>query len=242
MQFCALLLSLLLLSETNRLFASPTSVNSIPLPKNYFRVEYPPTSFPNYLQNLPLKKEKKVTSYKNEDLSNRYTSIAVIDKPLLFKDDLEQCADFTMRLWADFHKESNLLSSLYLFNYSGKKYYFKDSRLSYQKYLRKVFASSNSHSIKKGTSEISNKNLKPGDLFVQNESGGIGHVSIILDHSKSDHGEDLYLIGFSFMPAQEMHIEKAPDNRGKSGWFSYSGFIQHLTENYPYGIPVLRRF
>jgi len=226
----------------SKLGAQSLQVRSIPVPETYERVKYPNGSFSNYLQNLPLKTENKVSSFKKQDLSHWYPIFAVIYKPLLFQDDLEQCADFTMRLWADFHKDTNQLDSLYLFNYAGTKFHFKESKLTYLKFLRKAFASSNSYSIKKGAKEISYKELIPGDLFVQNETGGIGHVSMILDHAKSKSQEDLYLIGFSFMPAQEMHIEKSPANRGKAGWFSYEGFLKHLTENYPYGKPVLRRF
>lgn len=224
------------------LFPSPNKISSLPLPSDYVRVTYPDASFSSYLQKLSLKSENKIYSHKGEDLSHWYESLGVIDKPLLYKDDLEQCADFTMRLWADFHKETKLLSELYLFQYSGKKIYFKSSGKSFPQFLRNAFANSNSHSLKKGGKEIKVDELRPGDLFVQNENGGIGHVSIILDHAKSPAKEDLFLIGFSFMPAQEMHIEKSPSNRGKSGWFSYRGFMAHLAEKYPYGKPVLRRF
>jgi hypothetical protein len=222
--------------------STPVNISSIPVPNGYTRVNYERSSFSNYVQHLPLKSENRIFSHQNKDLTHWYESLGVIDKPLLFKDDLEQCADFTMRLWADYHKESGKLSTLFLFNYSGSKVYFKDSHLSYEKFLRKAFASSNSHSMKVGAKKISSAELVPGDLFVQNETGGIGHVSMILDHAKSPSKPDLYLIAFSFMPAQEMHIEKAPANLGRQFWFEYQGFLNHLAEKYPYGKPVLRRF
>lgn len=240
MKWFIFLLILFLISPI--LYSSPSKISSLPLPLDYVRVPYADTSFSGYVQKLSLKSENKVYSYKREDLSHWYESLGVIDKPLLYTDDLEQCADFTMRLWADFHKENNLLSELYLFHYSGKKAFYKSSGKTFPQFLRNAFANANSHSIKMGGREVKVTELRPGDLFVQNENGGIGHVSIILDHVKSEGREDLFLIGFSFMPAQEMHIEKAPDNRGKSGWFSYRGFIAHLAEKYPYGKPFLRRF
>ncbi|MDZ4727889.1 MAG: DUF4846 domain-containing protein [Leptospira sp.] len=231
---------LLIISISNSLNAK--EINELDLPNGYLRVKYENGSFSQYLQKLPLKSNHSILSHNKVNLSSRYNSLGTIDKELLFSDDLEQCADFTMRLWADFHKDSNKLNDLYLFKYSGDKFYFKNSKLTYQKYLRKSFASSNSYSLKKGAGSINKTQLRPGDLFVQNETGGIGHVSIILDHAKKSNEPDLYLIGFSFMPAQEMHIEKAPNSRGKNGWFTYLGFIEHLLEEYPYGTPVLRRF
>jgi len=223
------------------IYPSPLFIKDIPVPEGFKRISYPEHSFSSYLQNLPLKKENKVLSYQKKDLSDWYDSIAVINKPLLFHDDLEQCADFSMRLWADYHKESGKLDELYLFNYPGQKQYFKNSKKDYFRFLRNAFASSNSYSLKKGATSILKENLKPGDLFVQNETGGIGHVSIILD-SANDQNKKLYLVGFSFMPAQEMHIERSPTDKGKNGWFSYEGFLQHLQSKYPYGNPVLRRF
>jgi hypothetical protein len=223
------------------IFAAP-SVSSIPVAPGYSRIMFEPNSFSYYVQNLSLKNENEIFSYEKRDLSSHYESLGVIAKPLLFKEDLEQCADFTMRLWADYHKENKRLESLYLFNYSGSRQYFQKSKLSYEKFLRKAFVSTNSHSLKKGGQTITPSELQPGDLFVQNETGGIGHVSIVLDMAKGQSNPNIYLIGFSFMPAQEMHIEKAPPNRGKAGWFTYQGFLEHLADKYPYGKPVLRRF
>jgi hypothetical protein len=58
----------------------------------------------------------------------------------------------------------------------------------------------------------------------------------------SPEGQILYLIGFSFMPAQEFHIEKADDKYGISGWFTLEGYYQYLTLHLNLGTPVLRRY
>ncbi|MGE5671228.1 MAG: DUF4846 domain-containing protein, partial [Fibrobacterota bacterium] len=161
--------------------------------------------------------------------------------PLLFNDDLEQCADFAMRLHAEYFKTSQSLDSLYLFDYNGKKLFYKTSSLSYQKFLRKIFANSNSYSLKKGCTAIKEDELRPGDLIVQNVNGGIGHVSVIVNSCTSQNGRRLFLIGYSFMPAQQFHIEHA-GNYGLDGWFTLEGYIRYLKDNLDYGEPVLRRF
>ena len=146
---------------------------------------------------MPLKEDTSILTFRGAMLSARvYDRFAVLERPLLFTEDLEQCADFAMRLWADYHAETDRLDELFLFNYTG----------------------------------------------------GIGHVSMIVDACLDDSGNRYYLIGFSFMPSQEFHIERAPLGRiggkrvGREYWFSYEGYIRFLHAYYPYGIPVLRRF
>jgi hypothetical protein len=162
--------------------------------------------------------------------------------PLLFKSDLEQCADYCMRFWAEYHKDMNKLDFLYLFDYSGNKKKFAGSGKNYKSFLKWIFSYSNSYSLKMGCAEVSKKELIPGDMIVQNEGGGIGHASVILDVCKSEEGKKLYLIGYSFMPAQEFHIEKAAGARGAEGWFTIEGYFDYLSDYIPLGDPVLRRF
>ena len=79
-------------------------------------------------------------------------------------------------------------------------------------------------------------------MIVQNETGGIGHVSIVMNVAASEGKPDLYLIGFSFMPAQEFHIERASARYGVGGWFTMDGFQRFLKDRLDLGEPVLRRF
>jgi hypothetical protein len=96
--------------------------------------------------------------------------------------------------------------------------------------------------LKKGCKPVIADEVIPGDLFVQNERGGIGHVSVVLDVCKSKEGKKLFLIGYSFMPAQEFHIERARGKYGIGGWFTLEGYVQYLRDYLNYGEPVLRRF
>ena len=79
-------------------------------------------------------------------------------------------------------------------------------------------------------------------MFIQNERGGIGHVSVVLDVCRTEQGNKLFLVGYSYMPAQEFHIEKAGNQYGRDGWFTLEGYNQYLADNLNYGKPVLRRF
>jgi len=218
-----------------------SKISEIPTPEGFTRKNYKRGTFAHYVQNLPVKASDYSQTYSKDSVF--WASEFIVDKDLLFYgQDLEQCADWAMRLWADYHKQENKLSELFLYNYSGEKIYYKNEGNDYNSFLKKSFSYSNSYSIKKGANEISKANLQPGDLFVQNKDGGIGHVSVILDVAEDNMGNCLYLIGFSYMPAQQMHIDWALEPYGEDGWNSYEGFCKFLQETLPLGEPVLRRF
>jgi hypothetical protein len=197
-----------------------TVLKAFPPPEGYTRITCDSASFSYWLQRLPLKSDNTILTYNGDRVQRGfYNTWGVLDMPLLFSSDLEQCADYCMRLWAEYHRAYNSFDKLYLFNYSGKRTYFNNSNRTFRSFLKQAFAYSNSYSLKKGCKPVADTALIPGDLFIQNQTGGVGHVSMILDICESASGEKLYLIGYSFMPAQEFHIEKADEcqkeNRGK---------------------------
>jgi hypothetical protein len=217
--------------------------NSIPVPNGFLREIYPTDSYSHWIQNLPLKVPPIILNYKGQVVeSGLYRVFGVVGLPLLFKSDIEQCADFAMRFWAEYHKSAGTLDKLFLFNYSGRKMRFVSSGKSFINFLKSAFANTNSYSLKKGCSRVAASEIIPGDMFVQNERGGIGHVSVVLDACKSKQGKRLFLIGYSFMPAQEFHIEKSSDQYGTEGWFTVEGYTMYLHDHLNYGKPELRRF
>ena len=222
---------------------NPTIRNSIPVPNGYQRQSYVGGSYSDWIQNLNLKEQPVIRDYRGRTIDNDiYRVWGVVQMPLLFQSDLEQCADFAMRLWAEYHKATGKLDRLYLFDYNGNRKAFKTSGKSFSQFLRLAFAGTNSHSLKQGCKEIVSGEIIPGDMFVQNERGGVGHVSVVLDVSRSKEGKKLFLIGYSFMPAQEFHIEKAREQYGIEGWFTFEGYTLYLADFLNFGKPVLRRF
>lgn len=217
---------------------TPRIVQDIKAPKGYNRIIVN-EDYSTFIRNLPIRATAFVETYTGDSVA--WNSKYKIDKGLLFSgNDLEQCADWAMRLWADYHKQSGKIDTLFLFEYSGKKKQYGNG--TYESFLKTSFAYSNSFSLKSGARRISLEELIPGDMIVQNEDGGIGHVSVILDVIENSDGERLYLIGYSFMPAQEMHIDYANSNYGVGGWYSFEGFEQYLNTYIPVGKPELRRF
>jgi hypothetical protein len=224
--------------------ARQVTVATLPAPAGYTRLSYPAGSYSDWISHLPLKDTRQVATYSGGTVADDYYNVfAVVDMPLLFKQDLEQCADFSFRFWAEYHKEKGSLDKLYLFDYNGKRRLFKTSGKSFREFLKWTMVHANSHSLKMGTVAVEpDDDVRPGDMIVQNEDGGIGHVSVIMDVCVSDRGERLYLIGFSFMPAQEFHIEKACASCGSGGWYSLDGYFSFLKAYLDLGNPVVRRF
>jgi len=223
-------------------WADVVTLGSIPAPAGYQRIAYAEGSYSHYLQTLPIKKDNRIAAF-NGTFIRDFNVFAVVDLPLLFKQDLEQCADFAMRLWAEYHKKENTLDRLYLFDYNGNRKSFSGSGKSYAAFLKTSFTNANSYSLKRGSVPVAaESDLAPGDMLIQNESGGIGHVSVIMDICQAAGKPRLYLFGFSFMPAQEFHVEKASAARGVGGWFTLEGYKKFLAEILPFGPPVQRRF
>ena len=224
-------------------YSQSRTISDISAPEGYMAVTFPPHSYSHWITRLPLRRGNEIRLYTGDTLFHAgYNVYAVVEMPILFKQDLEQCADWAFRFWAEYHKQQGLLDKLYLMDYNGRRRPFGQTSQSFKQFFKWTAAHANSYSIKTGAAPVSEGDLRPGDMVVQNEKGGIGHVSIIMNVALSPERDTLLLIGFSFMPAQEFHIERAQSGYGKDGWFSLDGFYRYLTENLDLGDPVLRRF
>lgn len=221
----------------------PRSISQIPVPAGFRRNSYDSASFSRWIQQQRLTGADSIVDHAGNRVDQwKGGVLGVVDRPLLFAQDLEQCADFAMHFWADYHRESDRLGDLRLFDYGGRRVSYAGSARGYLAFLKHVFSYSNSHSLKHGAVDVPPDELRPGDLIVQNENGGIGHVSVVMDVCTAPGGEALYLIGFGFMPAQQFHIERAPSGSGIDGWWTLDGFYRYLSEYLDVGTPVLRRF
>ncbi len=217
-------------------------VGSIPAPDGFARATDQAGSFSAWVARLPLRHSDSIRTHDERDVSANYDVLAVVDLPLLFRADLEQCADWCLRLWAEYHKDSDRLDKLYLFDYNGRRVPFKKSGKSFARFLKWSMDHANSYSLLRGCAAVDTADIRPGDMFVQNRRGGIGHVSMVLDACRDSMGNALYLVGYSYMPAQEFHIERAAARYGTGGWFTYQGYCRYLHDNIDLGEPKLRRF
>ncbi len=222
---------------------SAKTVGEIKAPRGYAREDCRDNKYSSWLRSLPLKEENAIKRHDGSRVPDNYYNVfAVVDMPLLFTGNIEQCADWGFRFWSEYHRDSGMLNRLYLLDYSGNKRYYSKSGMNYNGFLKYSMNYANSHSIKSGCDKVFSSDIRGGDMFVQNKTGGIGHVSIVMDVCGNPAGEKLYLIGYSFMPAQQFHIERADDRYGREGWFTLEGYGKYLEDNLNFGPPVYRRF
>jgi Domain of unknown function (4846) len=202
-----------------------TPVKDIPLPKGYRRVTCQEGTFPAWLRQLKLKSDKTVYLFNGQKKFNQTAQYAVLDVSV-GKRDLQQCADAIMRLRGEYfygrkeyHKiefhnvEGNLLKYT---NYAGTDYSYP----KFLKYMDKVFSEASTLSLSKEVTPLVNPaELRGGDIFIK--GGAPGHAVIVLDVAQNiENKQIIFLLAQSYMPAQDIHILKNPNNNTLSPWYA----------------------
>lgn len=228
----------------NKNYDESTSIAyKIKSPFNFQRVKVDSNSFASWLRFLPLKNDKTVYLYNGNKKSNQSAQHAVIDIDVGNR-DLQQCADAVMRLRAEYlfsTKKEDEIS----FNFtSGDKCDWKRWKAGYRtiikgnnvswiknasanssyenfkKYMTMVFNYAGTLSLEKELMQQPINSIKAGDVFIK--GGSPGHAVIVIDVAKNESGEKVFLLAQSYMPAQNIHILKNPDNPNLSPWYKLS--------------------
>jgi len=217
--------------------------NRITCPPDYFPMELDSQSFGFWLRNIPLKAGKpKVHLFDGSAKWNQHAHEAVLDIDVGSR-DLQQCADAVMRLKAEYHYAAKDYSGIH-FNYtSGDKVDFERWRngyrpiiqgnkvswrktasqdasyASFKKYMTNIFSYAGTYSLSRELKSVTHvENIEPGDVFIK--GGFPGHAVMVMDvacHPVS--GKKLFLLAQSYMPAQDIHILKNPNNQALSPWY-----------------------
>ena len=155
------------------------------------------------------------------------TVFAVIDWDMQGK-RLEQCMDILVRFYAEYLWENNLdekivfpLPGGYQLAWndwkSGKRPHFKgvdvqlgnyaradSSRISFEQYLRTVFAESHTQQFYFAYQPITTDNIQIGDFIVK--KGSKSHAVMIMDLAWNDRGDTIALIGHGDTPACQFYL------------------------------------
>ncbi|GAB4345714.1 MAG: DUF4846 domain-containing protein [Flammeovirgaceae bacterium] len=212
----------------------------ISVPEGYERVKTESNSFSEYLQTFPLKPHGKEVYYFDgrKKLGNYHVAVLDID---VGKKDLQQCADAVMRLRAEYLFKYKKFSQIH-FNFTngfnaeyakwkeGWRVAIKgnqtswiknakpdESYQSFRKYMDLVFSYAGTLSLSKELKPVELGKAQIGDVFIQ--GGSPGHAVLIVDmaiHSKT--GEKICLVVQSYMPAQDIHILRNPNDDELSPW------------------------
>jgi hypothetical protein len=219
-----------------------TIVNRTSVPKGYKRKNVGKGSFAEWLRYLPLfEKQHLVKLHDGSKKWNQFAHHAVVDMDV-GKADLQQCADAVMRLQAEYHYSTKAYDKIH-FNYtSGDRVSFEDWRKgrrpkvngnkvnfvnngkvsngysNFKAYLRQIFTYAGTASLSKELKSKKLKEIQAGDVFIQ--GGFPGHAILVLDVAINEKGEKLFMVGQSYMPAQEFHVLKNKENKKLSPWYS----------------------
>ncbi len=228
-----------------------TKVGAIPLPAGYVRLPQATASYGAWLRNRPLKKDNTVYLYNGKPKNNQQAQYAVLDIDVGIK-DLQQCTDAVMRLRADYlysQRQYDAISFLFtngfdcdyrhyangyrlLVNKSGCTWIRKGgqdySYATFRQYLDLVYSYAGTQSLQRQLQPVAFAALQPGHVLLQARQP-YGHAVTVMDmayHPKT--GDTIFLLAQSYMPAQDIHILKNPDNKKLSPWYSlkFSGNLE----------------
>ena len=220
-------------AKTDIIIPSGTTLQTrIAEPEGYKREKDEEGSFSWFLRNYEMKEHgAPVLLYDGTEKANQDAHAAVFRLPLE-AEDLQQCADSVMRVYAEYYFQSGQYQKIvfkftngflcsypkwiegYRVDFSGGTSWKKTASydLSYEsflKYLRIVFSYAGTASMESLESEtIPLEEMGIGDVILK--GGSPGHVVMVVDMCINDKGEKAYLLAQGYMPAQEFHVIKNP--------------------------------
>lgn len=234
------------------------------LPEGFERTETEAGSFGEYLRNLPLKPHGSEVRYFDGSIKPHHVHEAVIDMDIGER-DLQQCADAVMRLWAEYLYGKGLYEEIH-FNFTNgfkaeyipwrqgsrikvqgnKSYWVKQGGLSddygsFRKYLEMVFAYAGTLSLSRELKSVPLDQMKPGDIFIK--GGSPGHCVIVVDMAVNPaSGQKYFLLAQSYMPAQDIHVLKNPENGDGNPWYTLDFGETLVTPEWAFTKDQLMRF
>ena len=250
--------------EQNR--SGQSLMERLPAPDGYHRIQVKNGSFADWLRHLPLKKEHAPVRLYDGTLKPRQdVHFAVVNLDVGGR-DLQQCADAVIRLRAEYLFSIRALSGIRFRFSSGHMADYRQWAAGYRprisgqsvtwipsaapdqsydnfrRYLNTVFIYAGSHSLERQLSRVPDiGDMRIGDVFIQ--GGFPGHAVMVLDMAEDkQQGHKVFLLGQSYMPAQDFHILRNPGNPEWSPWYPLDFGERLVTPEWEFGAGDLRRF
>lgn len=240
-----------------------TLKSRIAVPEGYTRTKSGSNSLGSFLRSYPLKKHgSPVLLYNGSKKRNQNAHAAVFKLPLE-AEDLQQCADSVMRVYAEYFWRTGQKERIafhfvdgFLANYTawrdGGRIQVGDSRSTwvqqasydasyenFQKYLRMVFAYAGTLSMEAESKKTTLEKLRIGDVFIKGASPG--HVVMVVDVCENEEGKKAFLLGQGYMPAQEFHLLKNPAHEENPWYYEEEVVYPFQTPEYTFEEGSLRR-
>ena len=238
----------------------------IPPPAGFRRPKLAPGSFEHWLRHLPLKAGRpSVLLHNGRKKPNQTAHFAVLDIDV-GKRDLQQCADAVIRLRAEYLFSIGRAGDVHFNFTSGDRADFSawaegyrpvvrgnkvtwvksaaadSSYRSFRKYLDVVFMYAGTASLSRELTPVRDVGkMKVGDVFIR--GGFPGHAVIVADLAVNPQdGRKVFLLVQSFMPAQDMHVLRNPNNRVLNPWYELDFGEVLRTPEWTFRKNELRRF
>jgi len=234
-------------------------------PQYFERINYPDSSFQEYLRNLPLKTHGSPVKIYNGDTKARQVHAAVIDRDPGNK-NLQQCADAVIRLRAEYLYYTGQFDAIHFnltngfqVNYSkwmegyriavdgNKTRWVRSGKPGnsieiFTHYLEFIYSYAGTLSLVRELKKVAMNELQPGDVFIQ--GGSPGHAVIVVDAAVNTlTGEKVFMLAQSYMPAQDIHFLKNLDETAISPWYRVDLSAHQLeTPEWIFEMDDLRRF
>ena len=156
--------------------------------------------------------------------------------------DLQQCADAIMRLRAEYFYFYQQFNQITFRDNNGKIYHYSApyNRTTFHKYMENVFSMCGTASLEKQLSaHVLLRDIMPGDVLIH--GGFPGHAEIVVDVAMNEEGKKVFLLAQSYMPAQDIHILKNPQNE-LSPWYPVTDQPEIRTPEYIFSRNSLKRW
>jgi hypothetical protein len=240
--------------------------SQIPAPQGFERVKLKDGSFAYWLRHLPLRAaESPVLLFDGSRKPNQMVHVAVLDIDTGTR-DLQQCADAVIRLRAEYLYSKGRWDAIRFDFTSGgpasyaqwragfrpevrrnkirwvKKAEPNSSYEFFRRYLDTVFMYAGSQSLARELEPRGHPTqIQVGDVFIH--GGSPGHAVIVVDMAESKAtGERVVLLAQSYMPAQDIHILRNPDNQSLSPWYPTEFGERLRTPEWEFGRGELKHF
>lgn len=240
-------------------------VAQIPCPTGYERVHQDSESFGAWLRLAKIKTDDHIVHLYNGAEKNYQGAHYAILNFDVGKQDLQQCADAVMRLRTEYlwqAKKFNQINFHFTNGFEAKYSTYRAGNriavngnkvnwiagkadttyIGMRKYLNMVFAYAGTWSLNKELIQVQNtQNIQPGDVFIEARQP-YGHAVIVMDVARNPNGKICILLAQSYMPAQEIHILKNPNNHEISPWFIVGEDEDLKTPEWTFEWTHLKRF
>lgn len=243
-----------------------TLAGRIAPPAGFHRVPAAEGSFAAWLRGISLKAAgSPVLLYSGAPKWRQDAHVAVLDIDV-GKRDLQQCADAAMRLRAEWLFASGNARRV-SFNATGSAKPIAFARwaagerphvssrsvtwsrsagadggyASFRRYMDTVFVWAGTLSLAQELPSVPVAQMQIGDLFIK--GGSPGHAVLVADMVENrTPGDRRFLLLQSFMPAQDIHVLKNPQDGSGSPWYALDFGDQLVTPEWVFPRESLRRW